>query len=35
LALHVHYFGLALVWRLFSVVAIGPAIRATLKGLVG
>jgi AraC-like DNA-binding protein len=31
-ALHVRSFGLALVWRLFSVVAIGLAIRATLKG---
>jgi len=31
-SLHVRYFGLALVWRLFSVVAIALAIRATLKG---
>lgn len=31
-SLHVRYFGLALVWRLFSVIAIGLAIRATLKG---
>ncbi|MFZ4745511.1 MAG: helix-turn-helix domain-containing protein [Sphingomonas sp.] len=30
--LHVRYFGLALIWRLFSVVAIGLSIRATLKG---
>ncbi len=31
-SLHIRYFGLALVWRLFSVVAIALAIRATLKG---
>ncbi len=31
-SLHMRYFGMALVWRLFSVVAIGLAIRATLRG---
>jgi AraC-like DNA-binding protein len=29
---HIRFFGLALVWRLFSLIAIALALRATLKG---